>query len=53
MTSASSDPTTAPPTRPGLRLQLDPTMAGTGRWTADGGHAPGIQMPSSPTASRA
>ena len=43
MTPATSTPTTAPPpTRPpatpGLRLQLDPTMAGTG--AVDGGWWP-------------
>jgi hypothetical protein len=43
MTSASSDPTTAPPTRPGLRLQLDPTMAGTG--ALDGGWWPRSRDP--------
>jgi hypothetical protein len=38
MTAATNTPTTAPPTRPpvpGLRLQLDPAMAGTG--VVDGG----------------
>jgi hypothetical protein len=48
MTAASSTPTTAPPpTRPpappGLRLQLDPTMAGTG--AVDGGWWPRSRDP--------
>jgi Family of unknown function (DUF5994) len=45
MTSASSDPTTAPPTRPSAppRLQLDPTMAGTG--FLDGGWWPRSRDP--------
>jgi hypothetical protein len=43
MTAATSTPTTAPPSTrppapPGLRLQLDPTMAGTG--VVDGGWWP-------------
>ena len=48
MTAASSTPTTTPPpTRPpappGLRLQLDPTMAGTG--AVDGGWWPRSRDP--------
>jgi Family of unknown function (DUF5994) len=47
MTATSSTPTTAPPTRPpapsGLRLQLDPTMAGTG--AVDGGWWPRSRDP--------
>jgi uncharacterized protein DUF5994 len=47
MTSATSTPTTAPPSRPsappGLRLQLDPTMAGTG--AVDGGWWPRSRDP--------
>jgi Family of unknown function (DUF5994) len=48
MTAATSTPTTAPPTRPpapspGLRLQLDPTMAGTG--AVDGGWWPRSRDP--------
>jgi Family of unknown function (DUF5994) len=48
MTAASSTPTSAPPlTRPptasGLRLQLDPTMAGTG--AVDGGWWPHSRDP--------
>jgi hypothetical protein len=47
MTAAHSTPTTAPPSRPsappGLRLQLDPTMAGTG--AVDGGWWPRSRDP--------
>jgi hypothetical protein len=47
MTAATSTPTTAPPTRPpappGPRLQLDPTMAGTG--AVDGGWWPRSRDP--------
>jgi hypothetical protein len=47
MTAATSTPTTAPPTRPvappGLRLQLDPAMAGTG--VVDGGWWPRSRDP--------
>jgi hypothetical protein len=47
MTAATSTPTTAPPTRPtaplGLRLQLDPTMAGRG--AVDGGWWPRSRDP--------
>ena len=47
MTAATSTPTTAPPPRPtappGLRLQLDPTMAGTG--AVDGGWWPRSRDP--------
>ena len=47
MTATSSSPTTASPTRPpappGLRLQLDPTMAGTG--VVDGGWWPRSRDP--------
>jgi hypothetical protein len=47
MTAATSTPTPAPPPRPtappGLRLQLDPTMAGTG--TVDGGWWPRSRDP--------
>jgi hypothetical protein len=47
MTAATSIPTTAPPTRPpapqGLRLQLDPSMAGTG--VVDGGWWPRSRDP--------
>jgi hypothetical protein len=47
MTAATSSPTTAPPTRPtappGLRLQLDPAMAGTG--VVDGGWWPRSRDP--------
>jgi hypothetical protein len=48
MTSATSTPTTAPPSTrppapPGLRLQLDPTMAGTG--AVDGGWWPHSRVP--------
>jgi hypothetical protein len=48
MTVASSTPTTAPPPSrppapPGLRLQLDPTMAGTG--AVDGGWWPRSRDP--------
>ncbi|MFL6183639.1 MAG: DUF5994 family protein [Actinomycetes bacterium] len=46
-TSTTNTPTTAPPTRPtappGLRLQLDPTMAGTG--AVDGGWWPRSRDP--------
>jgi hypothetical protein len=41
MTAASISTTapapTRPPAPPGLRLRLDPAMAGGGAWTADGG----------------
>jgi len=47
MTAATSASTTAPPTRPpappGLRLQLDPTMTGTG--AVDGGWWPRSRDP--------
>ena len=48
MTAATSTPTTAPPSTrpsapPGLRLQLDPTMAGTG--AVDGGWWPRSRDP--------
>jgi Family of unknown function (DUF5994) len=48
MTTATSTPTTAPPSTrpsapPGLRLQLDPTMAGTG--AVDGGWWPRSRDP--------
>jgi hypothetical protein len=47
MTAATSTSTTAPPTRPpappGLRLQLDPAMAGTG--AVDGGWWPRSRDP--------
>jgi hypothetical protein len=47
MTAATSTPTAAPPTRPteppGLRLQLDPTMAGKG--VVDGGWWPRSRDP--------
>jgi hypothetical protein len=48
MTPATSTPTTAPPSTrpsapPGLRLQLDPTMAGTG--AVDGGWWPRSRDP--------
>jgi hypothetical protein len=48
MTAISSTPTTAPPSTrppapPGLRLQLDPTMAGTG--AVDGGWWPRSRDP--------
>jgi len=48
MTATSSTPTTAPPSTrppapPGLRLQLDPTMAGTG--AVDGGWWPRSRDP--------
>ena len=48
MTAATSTPTTAPaptppPAPPGLRLQLDPTMAGTG--AVDGGWWPRSRDP--------
>jgi hypothetical protein len=48
MTAATSTPTTAPPPArppapPGLRLQLDPTMAGTG--AVDGGWWPRSRDP--------
>jgi Family of unknown function (DUF5994) len=45
MTSGSSDPTAVPPTRPSAppRLQLDPTMAGTG--SLDGGWWPRSRNP--------
>jgi Family of unknown function (DUF5994) len=47
MTTVASTPTAAPPTRPttqsGLRLQLDPTMVGTG--VVDGGWWPRSRDP--------
>jgi hypothetical protein len=47
MTATSSSPTTAPPTRPtappGLRVQLDPTMGGSG--AVDGGWWPRSRDP--------
>ena len=44
MTAESSDPTAVPPTRPSEpRLQLDPTMAGTG--SLDGGWWPRSRNP--------
>jgi hypothetical protein len=58
MTSATSTLTTAPPPTqtaapPGLRLQLDPTMAGTG--AVDGGWWPRSRDPDAelPASSRA